>query len=74
MGNCMNFPQYFSLLSHEKRIRINTISLNFSSVRTEFLKRSVYISGAKPYNELPVQIRQLDSFEKFRNSINKFFN
>ena len=39
-------------------------------VTSEFSKRSVYFSGAKLYNELPVQIWQLDSFEKFRNSAN----
>ena len=71
---CENFAEYFSLLSHEKRTRNNSISLNLPSVRTQFSKRSVYFSVAKLYNDLPVQIRQLDSFEKFRNSINTFFS
>ena len=70
---CENFAEYFGLLSHEKRTRNNSISFNFPSVRNEFLKRSVYFSGAKLCNELPVWIHQLDSFEKFRNSINTFF-
>ena len=41
---CENFAEYFSLLSHEKRTRHNTISLNLPSVRTEFSKRSVCFS------------------------------
>ena len=49
---CENFAEYFSLQ-------------NLPSVRTEFSKRSVYFSGAKLCNELPVQIRQLDSKKKF---------
>ena len=49
------FAEYFSLMSHK----------NLPSVETEFSKRSVYFSRAKLYNELPVQIRQLDSFEIF---------
>ena len=57
------FAEYFSLLSHE----------NLPSVETEFSKRSVYFSRAKLYNELPVQIRQLDSFEIFPKSLNTFF-
>ena len=61
---CENFAEYFTLLNHEKCTRKNLI--NLLSVRTEFLKRSVYFSGAKLYNELPVQIQQLYSFEKFR--------
>ena len=69
---CENFAEYFSLQSHKKRTRNNSICLNLSSVRVEFLKRSVYFPGAKPYNELSVQIWQLDYFRKFRNSINIF--
>ena len=53
---CEKFAEYFSLLSHEKRTRNNSISLNWPSVRTEFLKRSVHFSGAQLCNELPVQI------------------
>ena len=68
---CDNFAEY--LMSHEKGTRNNAISLNLPSVRSEFLKTSVYFSGAKLY-ELPVQILQLDSFEKFRKSIDAFFN
>ena len=71
---CENFAEFFSWLSHEKSTRDNWISLNFTSVRTEFLKKSVHFSGDNPYNELPVQIHQLESFEKFRNSINTFFD
>ena len=71
---CENFEEYFSLLSHKNHTRNNKISLNLSTLRTEFLKRSVYFSDAKLYNELLLQIRQLDSFEKFRNAINIFFN
>ena len=44
---CENFAEYFNLLSHEKRTRNASISLNLQSVRTEISKRSVYFSGAK---------------------------
>ena len=71
---CENFEEYFSLLSHNNHTRNSKISLNLSSVRIEFLTRSVCFSDAKLYNELLLQIRQSDSFEKFRNAINKFFN
>ena len=56
---CENFAKYLSLLSHEKRTRNNPVSLNLPSVKTEFLKRSVFLSVAKLYNELPAQFRQL---------------
>ena len=36
-----NFAEFSSLLSHEKRTRNNSISLNLQSIRTQFLKRSV---------------------------------
>ena len=71
---CENFAEYFSLQSHEKRTRNNSIILNLSSVRTEFSKKSVYFSHAKLYNELTVQILRLDSFEKFRKSVDIFFD
>ena len=56
-----NFAEYFILLI-------------FQSLKTEILKRFVYLSGAKLYNELPVQIRQLDFFEVFRKSVNTIFD
>ena len=71
---CENFAEHFSLLNREKHTRNNLISLNLPSVRIEFSKRSVYFWGAKIHNELPVQTRQLGSFEKFRKSINAFFD
>ena len=58
---CDNFAEYFILLI-------------FQSLETEILKRFVYLSRAKLNNELPVQIRQLDSFEVFRKSINTIFD
>ena len=57
---CENFPEYFSLLSHEKRTRNNSGSLNLLSVKIEFSKKSVYFSGAKLYNELHLQILVFD--------------
>ena len=64
----------FQFVEPRKMYCNNSISLNLPSDRTELSKRSVYFSGAKLYNELPVQIWQLDSFEKFRKSINTFFD
>ena len=58
---CENFVEYFILLI-------------FRSLKTEILKRFVYLSRAKLYNELPVQIRLLDSFEIFRKSINTIYD
>ena len=75
MENSVRTLQNFSVgWATKKSTRDNWISLNFSSVRTEFSKKSVYFSGDNPYDELPVQIHQLDSFAKFRNSINTFFD
>ena len=71
---CENFAEYFSFLSYEKRTRNNSIILNLPFVRTELLKRPVQVTGAKLYNKLSVQIRQLDFLEKFRKSINTFFD
>ena len=69
-----NFAEYFSLLSHQKGTSINSISLNLPSVRTVFSKRSVYLSSAKLYNELPVQIQQLTLLKIFKKSIDILFD
>ena len=75
MENSVRTLQNFSVgWATKKSTRDNWISLNFSSVGTEFSKKSVYFSGDNPYDELPVKIHQLDSFAKFRNSINTFFD
>lgn len=66
---CENIAEYLSLLSHEKRIRNNSASLNLLSVKNEFSKKSVYFSGAKLYNELPFQILVFDLKASRRSEI-----
>ena len=56
------FNNYFRRLDHAKTTRRNSTDLWIPKVRTESGKRSIYYSGKKIFNALPVHIKT----EKFR--------
>ena len=42
--------------------------------RTNYLKRNFQYSGALLWNNIPKNIRTLQSFAQFRNAVNKYYN
>ena len=68
LGNtCSNFTGYFEHLQHQKSTRQNGFSIKLPRVRLEYARNSYYYYGAKVYNEIPLNIRQADSYGKFKH-------
>ena len=57
---CENFHQYFKVKSHSMNTRNNNISIELPKCKLEFAKHSFYYMGAKIYNGLPIEIRNID--------------
>ena len=57
---CNNFRNYFEINQHTKSTRISGTLLKLPNLKLEFFRRSFCYSGAKLYNELPREIRQVD--------------
>jgi len=70
---CANFHDYFTLLQHTKNTRGNNSLLKLPRVKLEFERKGFYFFGAKVYNELPNEIRQLSEFESFKKSLKDQF-
>lgn len=70
---CENFHDYFELLSHTKNTRGNNSSIKLPRVKLEFERKGFYFFGAKVYNELPGEIRQIVEFSGFKKALKDFF-
>lgn len=71
---CTPFKNYFERLIHSKATRNNGISVKLPKVRLEFGKKSFYYQGAKTFNNLPAELRSLDSRLKFKNKLRDYFS
>ena len=71
---CTPFKNYFERLVHSKATRNNGISVKLPKVRLEFGKKSFYYQGAKTFNNLPAELRSLDSRLKFKNKLRDYFS
>ena len=71
LGN--DFTDYFDEIRHNKNTRNVGLSLRLPKCKLEYSKKSFYFLGAKYFNELPLSIREENSFTKFYRSLNKFF-
>ena len=70
---CEQFENYYELLQHRLGTRLNNALLRLPKVRTEYGKRSVLFTGAKVYNELPIETRKINDFMKFKLSVKRFY-
>ena len=64
-----HFQTYFELLQHCIGTRNKNVSLKLPKVRTEYGKRSVKFLGAKVYNSLPLEMKKIEHYAKFKNDL-----
>ena len=64
-----NFASYAERVSHKYGKRGNKANLRVPRVRTEAAKKSFWFQGPSCYNELPVEIRSLESFVVFKHRL-----
>ena len=70
---CEQFHNHYELLQHRHGTRNNNALLRLPKVRTEYGKRSVFFTGAKAYNDLPIKTRKINDFKKFKLSVKSFY-
>ena len=60
-------------LTHNQNTRNNKYAAQITRVKTEAGKKAFLFQGPKVYNELPSDLRQLDSSLPFKNKLKHFF-
>ena len=61
------FSSYATEVCHNYKTRNNNVSLHLPLLRTEAARRSSWFQGPCCYNELPLEIRSLNSFVLFKS-------
>ena len=70
---CEHFQNYFTLIEHKKETRNNKCTLRLPSIKKEYARKSFLYMGAKVYNELPLDIRQTETFKEFVEKLKMHF-
>ena len=70
---CENFQSYFRVQNHQINTRNNKCMLILPKMRTEFAKRSAEYMCSKIYNELPLDVRKEENFNKFKFLVKHHF-
>ena len=70
---CEQFQNYFTLREHEKQTRGNKSTLELPKIKTEYARKSFMFMGAKVYNELPMELRKIESYNEFEKHLKEHF-
>ena len=69
-----DFNDYFKLCSHNHNTRNNAKLIKLPMVKTEYSRKAVYFSGAKLYNDLPLETRAIDNKNEFKALLKTHFS
>ena len=73
-GTCIPaFTKYADNIDHQHETRSNRSLLRLPLVKTETAKRSLYFQGPYCFNELPRELRSLESFVIFKSKLREPF-
>ena len=73
--NCLeNFRNYFTLTANNIATRNNGYLVKLPNVKLAVAKKSFYFQGGKLYNNLPLEIRKMESFPMFCSSLREHFS
>ena len=61
--SCENFENYFDVIDSSHGTRNNKYSIRLPKVRLETAKNGLYFLGGKLFNELPLEIRQVENLK-----------
>ena len=65
--------KYADNIDHQHETRSNKSLLRLPLVKTETAKRSLYFQGPYCFNELPREIRSLESIVTFKSKLREHF-
>jgi hypothetical protein len=71
---CSNFCGYFQVNNHDKGTRNNAILVKLPKVKLEFNRQVFRFAGAKIYNELPIEVRNVEDVKSFNRALVKHFS
>ena len=67
-----NFHNYFEKLNHGKNTRNNKSLLRLPKIKLEVGRSSFSYMGARLFNDLPLNIRKLDTHQQFKREIREY--
>ena len=62
------------MIEHKYETRNNSKSIKLPHVKLELAKQGFYFSGGVLYNSLPIEIRDIDGYEKFQELAKAHFS
>ena len=68
------FNNYFKLFEYKYKTRNNSKSIKLPPVKLELSKQAFFFSGGILYNSLPIEIRDTDGYEKFKELVKAHFS
>ena len=71
---CRNLEGYFKIQQHDKLTRNKGYLVCLPKFKLELGKQSFKYSGAKLFNDLPLEIRKEESILKFEKNLKQLFN
>ena len=71
---CTSFRDYFKVQSHGRGTRNDGYRLQIPFIKLKYAKSGFYSMGVTLYNELPLNIRKIESFNLFRKIVLKIFS
>ena len=74
MDLCENFENYFDNIDSKHVTRNNKSLIRLPKVRLECAKKSFYFTGAKTSNDLPIDIRKVETLNDFKVKLQNFLN
>ena len=71
---CKESNEEFKLFEHKYKTRNNSKSIKLPPVKLELAKQSFYFSGGVLYNSLPIEIRDTDGYENYKQLVKAQFS
>ena len=71
---CVICKDHVTLQNHGKETRNANNNLKMPKIRTDYARKSFYHTGAKIYNEPPLNTRKITNATVYENSLNDYFS
>ena len=70
---CNSLQNYFQTMDHSQNTRNNYLAVKVPRMKTEFGRKSFYVTAANIYNNVPILARQLHSRVLFRAHLDEIY-
>ena len=70
---CEQLQNHFMLQEHEKLTRNDNCTLKLPRIKTEYARKSFMFMGAKVYNELPLELGNIENNKEIEKQLKEHF-